>query len=154
MLIKTRISLNGLIEAKRENPAPYGVDWYLYSLAKAVEREYAKRRGIFHEVNNPDGLTELTPHLKCAYSWGNGQYYEVRADGRVHRMMRYQYAYLTGPADEGIVTHDEWWDTPNNFFNDAVGAIKELAFGTKYHFFNKDLVEEIKDIASTISVEV
>lgn len=85
---------------------------------------FAKSKGLYHSVSDPDGLTEITPGLAQGY-YTLEYYNEVLKDGRVHKMMHGQYEYLYGPTDLGVVTFDEWFDLPLNFWSDLSRVVDE-----------------------------
>lgn len=110
---------------------------------------FAKSKGIYHSVEDPEGLKEITPGLAKGYI--TLEYYnEVLKDGRVHKMMHGQYEYLYGPTDLGVVTFDEWFDLPLNFINDLSRVVdEELGLVTDPVYSNKDLIPELKAFVAT-----
>lgn len=110
---------------------------------------YAKSKGLYHSVEDPNGLTEITPGLAQGY-YTLEYYNEVLKDGRVHKMMHGQYEYLYGPTDLGVVTFDEWFDLPLNFINDLSRVVDEkLGLVTDPVYMNKDLIPELKAFVDT-----
>ena len=130
------------------------VDYYVCRVANAVVKEYAKKHGMFHEVNNPEGLTELTPNMVVGGVLGSEAYYKIMDDGRVHKLEDFQFSYLHGPHDYGVVTHDEWCELPNNYTLYIECVVRELLTGKPYPFSYEQgfPVEEIKEIAKSISI--
>jgi len=109
---------------------------------------FAKSKGLYHSVEDPDGLTEITPGLAQGYY--TLEYYNEVLDGRVHKMMHGQYEYLYGPTDLGVVTFDEWFDLPLNFINDLSMVVdEELGLVTDPVYSNKDLIPELKAFVAT-----
>nr|DAS31915.1 MAG TPA: hypothetical protein [Bacteriophage sp.] len=113
---------------------------------------FAKSKGLYHSVEDPEGLKEITPGLKAQQdSWATTEYYySVEKDGRVHKMMHGQYEYLYGPADMGVITFDEWFDLPLNFWSDLSRVVDEkLDLVTDPVYSNKDLIPELKAFVAT-----
>ena len=110
---------------------------------------FAKSKGLYHSVENPEGLKEITPGL--AHGYITLEYYnQVLEDGRVHKMMHGQYEYLYGPTDMGIITFDEWFDLPLNFWNDLSKVVEEsLGLVKDPVYMNKDLIQELKAFVDT-----
>ena len=94
---------------------------------------FAKSKGLYHSVEDPDGLTEITPGLARGY-YTLEYFNKVLEDGRVHKMMHGQYEYLHGPADMGVVTFDEWFDLPLNFWNDLTKVVEESTKSIRSYF--------------------
>ena len=131
-----------------------------YNYSSLAERDYqrrkfahqamvgwAKKKGLYHSVEDPNGLTEITPGLaKGCYTLE--YYYDVLKDGRVHKMMHGQYEYLYGPTDMGVITFDEWFDLPLNFQNDIENVVLELLGSCSPVYMNKELIDELKDYVS------
>lgn len=63
---------------------------------------YAKSKGLYHSVEDPNGLKEITQGLKAQQnSWATTEYeYKILGDGKVHKIMHGQYEYLHGPATQ------------------------------------------------------
>lgn len=113
---------------------------------------YAKAKGLYHSVEGPDGLKEITQGLKAQQnSWATTEYeYKILGDGKVHKIMHGQYEYLHGPADMGVVTFDEWFDLPLNFLNDLNKVVEEEVGIIKDPIYmNKDLIDELKAFVDT-----
>ena len=127
-------------------------DHYVNKVANMATKQYAIKHGLFHSVDNPDGLTELTPHLRNPTFATTEYEYKILGDGKVHKIMHGQYEYLNGPADMGIVTHDEWCELSNKMLIDIEIIIRELLTGEKSPF-KKDikLAKEINDIAISLT---
>ena len=111
---------------------------------------WAKKKGLYHSVEDPEGLTEITPGLKAQQNnWATAEYYySVREDGRVHMMQHGQYEYLYGPADMGVVTSDDWFDLPLNFQGDIERVVYDLLGVQDPVYMNKELIDELKDFVS------
>lgn len=110
---------------------------------------FAKSKGLYHSVEDPEGLKEITPGLAQGYI--TLEYFnKILKDGRVHKMMHDQYEYLHGPADLGIVTFDKWFDLPLNFLNDLSDVVEEKVGIIKDPvYMNKDLIPELKAFVAT-----
>lgn len=111
-----------------------------------LRKEYAKKKGWFRSVSDPDGLKELTPPLRNPIH-GDEYTYNILDDGRVHKLFHGQYEYLHGPQDEGIIKHSEWIEGPNNLSNDITNVLENLIYGSDRIYWNKDLIEEIREMA-------
>lgn len=145
------INISSLKELKERKDSLF--EYKLRLFARGVEKEFAKRNGKYHSVVNPDGLTELTPPMKNGGSLESPCYYKVMDDGRVHKLERFQYAYIYGPEDHGIVKFSEWWENPNNTAND-IDCILNRIFGFDKNpiFWNKFLIPELEELIYEFSL--
>lgn len=127
-------------------------EYKMHLFARGVEKEFAKRNGTYHSVFNPDGLTELTPPMKNGGSLESPCYYKV-IDGRVHKLERFQYAYLHGPHDHGVVRFSEWWGNPSNTANDISCILDEIfGFNRNPIFWNKELIPKLRELINEFSL--
>lgn len=119
-------------------------DYQINNFVIEARVAFAKYKGLYHSVEDPKGLKEITPGLAQGY-YTLEYFNKVLEDGRVHKMMHGQYEYLHGPADLGIVTFDEWFDLPLNFINDLNRVVEEKVGIVKDPvYMNKDLIDELK----------
>ena len=124
-------------------------DYQINNFVIEARVAFAKSKGLYHSVEDPDGLTEITPGLAQGY-YTLEYFNKVLEDGRVHKMMHGQYEYLHGPADMGVVTFDEWFDLPLNFWNDLSDVVLEkLGIVKDPVYMNKDLIPELKAFVAT-----
>ena len=129
------------------------VDYYVNRVAAAVANEYASRHGLLHSVDNPEGLTELTPDMNTGGTLDTPRYFRVLSDGRVHELEDFQYSYIHGPHDYGVVKHHEWRTLPLNFMVDATDVAREIIMGERTRsYMNRDLIPEIMEITKNISI--
>lgn len=124
-------------------------DYQINNFVIEARVAFAKSKGLYHSVEDPEGLKEITPGLAQGYI--TLEYYnQVLEDGRVHKMMHGQYEYLYGPTDMGIITFDEWFDLPLNFWNDLSKVVEEsLGLVKDPIYMNKDLIPELKAFVDT-----
>ena len=124
-------------------------DYQINNFVIEARVAFAKSKGLYHSVEDPEGLKEITPGLAQGYI--TLEYYnQVLEDGRVHKMMHGQYEYLYGPTDMGIITFDEWFDLPLNFWNDLSKVVEEsLGLVKDPVYMNKDLIHELKAFVAT-----
>ncbi len=124
-------------------------DYQINNFVIEARVAFAKSKGLYHSVEDPDGLTEITPGLARGY-YTLEYFNKVLEDGRVHKMMHGQYEYLHGPADMGVVTFDEWFDLPLNFWNDLTEVVEEsLGLVKDPIYMNKDIIPELKEFVAT-----
>jgi hypothetical protein len=124
-------------------------DYQINNFVIEARVAFAKSKGLYHSVEDPEGLKEITPGLAQGY-YTLEYYNEVLNDERVHKMMHGQYEYLHGPADLGVVTFDEWFDLPLNFINDLNRVVEEKVGIVKDPvYMNKDLIPELKAFVDT-----
>lgn len=124
-------------------------DYQINNFVIEARVAYAKAKGFYHSVEDPEGLKEITPGLAQGYI--TLEYFnKVLEDGRVHKMMHGQYEYLYGPTDLGVVTFDEWFDLPLNFWNDLSDIVLErLGIVKDPVYMNKNLIAELKAFVDT-----
>lgn len=127
-------------------------DYQINNFVIEAKVAFAKAKRIYHSVEDPEGLKEITPGLKAQQnSWATTEYeFKVLKDGRVHKIMHGQYEYLYGPTDMGVITFDEWFDLPLNFWSDLSRVVDEkLGLVTYPVYSNKDIVAELKAFVDT-----
>ena len=129
------------------------VNYYVNRVRNAVANEYARRHGLLHSVDNPEGLTELAPDMNTGGTLDTPRYFRVLSDGRVHELEDFQYSYIHGPHDYGVVKHHEWRTLPLNFMVDAGRVAREIITGERSRFYmNRNLIPEIMEITRNISI--
>lgn len=141
-----------IIDLKKKFSSLNERDYQINNFIMEARVAYAKAKGLYHSVEDPDGLKEITQGLKAQQnSWATTEYeYKILGDSKVHKIMHGQYEYLHGPADLGIVTFDEWFDLPLNFLNDLSDVVEEKVGIIKDPvYMNKDLIPELKAFVAT-----
>lgn len=149
--IMANINIASLKDLKKRGDSLFGYKLRLF--ANGVVKEYAKQNGTYHSVFNPDGLKELTPPMRNGGSLESPCYYKVMDDGHVHKLERFQYAYLYGPHDHGVVRFSEWWENPSNIANDISCILNEIfGFNRNPVFFNKNLIQDLRELIYKFSL--
>lgn len=145
------INIASLKELKERKDSLF--EYKMRIFAREVEKTFAKQNNTYYSVFNPDGLTELTPPMKNGGTLESPCYYKVMDDGRVHKLERFQYAYLHGPHDYGVVRFSEWWENPNNIANDISCVLDEIfGFNRNPIFWNKELIPKLRELIYKFSL--